>query len=393
MVAVSPRQRQILEVLRAIGRDGVASSARETGALQAAVAAELNVHAGELREPVQDLRNRGFLDLQSKNPGSYVHGISDYGLRILGELEAADAAEEAEVAAAGPPIIFISCGQRDDEKVIGLRLAEIINAETTAMGFFAENQDSLGTLTSEILTPLSKCVGFIAVMHFRGDVTLGKKKFKRASVWVEQEIAMAALMAQIFKRDIQILFYTNCEIEIEGIRQQLLIHPIPFATVDEVVADFRNRLRTVFKKFVKPRVYLTARPLQACEPADDQKGTHMAFSTDFRLHNDTKQRFETLRLHLALPPGWGPIRVPTHKVDGDPEMTPEPDAPADSARYSLRLTGPFEPGEVAPFNDIAFAAPGQAAVAPRILWRIDHGAESTPSKGSVFGVLSEQWPT
>lgn len=50
-------------------------------------------------------------------------------------------------------------------------------------------------------------------------------------------------------------------------------------------------------------------------------------------------------------------------------------------------------GRLAPFNDIAFAAPGQAAVAPRILWRIDHGAESTPSKGSVFGVLSEQWPT
>ena len=141
-----------------------------------------------------------------------------------------------------------------------------------------------------------------------------------------------------------------------------------------------------------PLLLLTAErsAVEACEPAENQMGSHVAFKTDLSVHNGTRERFDTLRLHLALPAGWGPIRVLGHKVDGDPEK-PQAGAPPDSSCFSMLLTGPFAPGDVAPFNDIAFAAPVQAATAPRVLWRIDHGHDSTPSKGFDYAVLSDKW--
>jgi hypothetical protein len=392
MASLSPLQRRVLERLRAIGPEGVPTSALDDSALAARVAPALGLSSQELLEPLRVLKDRGLFHTVPKTAYGRVSSISDSGIRMLERLEAEDAAAEAK-SAVGPPIIFISCGQRNEEKIIGQTLARIVNEETTARGFFAENQNSLGALTSEILTPLSECIGLVAVMHHRGNVKLGDlEPFERGSVWVEQEIAMAALLKQIFKHDIGILLYTNVEIALEGIRQQVLIHPIHFDGLDDIAADFRARLRSDFAKFVKPRVYLTARPLEACEAADNQKGTHVAFKTDLVVHNETNERHETLRLHLALPPGWGPIRFPTHKVDCDPETTPEPNAPVDASRFSLLLKGPFEAGTVAPFNDVAFAAQVKAAAAPRVLWRIDHGPHSTPSKGSDFAVLSERWP-
>lgn len=389
MASITPLQRLILERLRAWGPDGNPSSAQDDSAMANRLSKELEVAPGDLYEPLRVLRERGLFVVESRRGYGRVSHFSETGNRMLETLEAA----EAKAASDGPPVIFISCGQwAEDEKQIGRRLAHIVNTETTARGFFAEDQNTLGALTAEILKPLSKCVGFIAVMHNRGQVRLGAlPPFNRGSVWIEQEIAMAALLKQIFERDIRILLYTNVDIALEGIRQQLLIHPIPFTGIDDLVTDFRNKLRSDFAQYVKPQVYLTAHPLQACEPADDQKGTHVAFKTDFRVHNETKERFESLRLHLALPPGWGPIRVPGHKVDGDPEA-PQPGAPPNSSAFSLLLTGPFAPGDVSPFNDIAFAAPVLAAAAPRVLWRIDYGTESTPSKGSAFALLSDTWP-
>ena len=398
MIAVTALERRILEALRVIGPGGIATSAPQTtAALEAALAPELNVHPGDLREPILDLRKRGFIDLTPKFRYGHVFTISDHGIRSLGELEAAEAEEAAKAAASGAaeaPIIFVSCGQwSDEEKSIGRALAQVINADTIANGFFAENKNSLGALTAEILTPLSKCVGVVAVMHHRGNVNLGEGHFVRGSVWIEQEIAMAALLKQVYQRDIRILLYTNVTIELEGIRQQLLIHAIPFKGLDDIVADFRKRLQTEFAEFLKPQVYLTARPLQACEPAENQKETHLAYKTDLVLHNDTDKRYDTVRLQLVLPPGWGPIRWPSHKVvDVDPVTHEEPDAPADTARFSLLLKGPYEPKTDAPVNDLAFAAPGRAAAPPRVLWRIDHGGASTPAKGSPFALLGEKWP-
>src|SRR5258705_12860758 len=103
------------------------------------------------------------------------------------------------------PTIFVSCGQRtDDEKQLGSEICELVTATGVFTPFFADEQSDLNGLHENIMGALERAVGFIAVMHPRGDVvihsgnTLVRSYFgsppllTRASVWVEQEIAIAA---------------------------------------------------------------------------------------------------------------------------------------------------------------------------------------------------------
>jgi hypothetical protein len=68
------------------------------------------------------------------------------------------------------------------------------------VAYFAEQQNTLEGLTSNILSSLERCVGFVAVAHHRGKVTRPDGEIVRASVWVEQEIAIAAFIQHALKR-------------------------------------------------------------------------------------------------------------------------------------------------------------------------------------------------
>ena len=50
-------------------------------------------------------------------------------------------------------------------------------------------------------------IGFIAIMHHRGTVTGHDRTITRASVWIEQEIAIAAFMGQVLKRPLRSASY------------------------------------------------------------------------------------------------------------------------------------------------------------------------------------------
>ena len=68
-------------------------------------------------------------------------------------------------------IVFISCGQyTEEEKRLGRKVAGLVSELTPFDPYFADFQSSLEALTENILGRLHKCVGFIAIMHPRGDV-------------------------------------------------------------------------------------------------------------------------------------------------------------------------------------------------------------------------------
>jgi hypothetical protein len=141
-------------------------------------------------------------------------------------------------------LIFVSCGQvTEAEKAFGRQVCDLVREMTPHEPYFAENQNSLEALTRNILGSLDAAVGLIAVMHPRGIVTFPDNHQEiRASVWVEQEIAIAAYMTQILKRPLRIAPYIHRSIRREGMRDQLLLNAVPFMDDSEVLIHLRSVL-------------------------------------------------------------------------------------------------------------------------------------------------------
>ena len=70
------------------------------------------------------------------------------------------------------PTVFVSCGQRTaEEKMLGLQICAVVTELTPFKPFFADTQNNLNGLHDNIMSALAKAVGFIAVMHPRGNVS------------------------------------------------------------------------------------------------------------------------------------------------------------------------------------------------------------------------------
>jgi hypothetical protein len=140
---------------------------------------------------------------------------------------------------AGPRrgLVFISCGQvTTQEKKLGQDSSELVARLTPHEPYFAQNQNSLDGFTRNILGALNRAVAMIGIMHPRGTVALlnGESKV-RASVWVEQEIAVAAFIEQILGRPLKIALYIHDSICLEGMREQLLLNAVRFRDESEVL--------------------------------------------------------------------------------------------------------------------------------------------------------------
>ncbi len=143
--------------------------------------------------------------------------------------------------------VFISCGQyTDEEKELGKRVCDLVTKSTVFEGYFAQNQTTLKTLSENVLRRLYESVGLIVIMHPRGKIE--GREVIRASVWIEQEIAMATLMEQVLGRPLHVALFIQHGIAIEGIRQQIQLNPIEFTSNDEVIA----RLREILPNWTKP---------------------------------------------------------------------------------------------------------------------------------------------
>jgi len=107
------------------------------------------------------------------NAGSFFIEIAPRGRKYFEELEQR-AEQEARKTAASPaePLIFVSCGQSTPaERKLGQEIAKLVEKETGYRAYFAENQNTLEGVTENILKRLHTAVGFISIMHPRGNVS------------------------------------------------------------------------------------------------------------------------------------------------------------------------------------------------------------------------------
>jgi hypothetical protein len=143
--------------------------------------------------------------------------------------------------------VFVSCGQyTSEEKQLGKQVCELVAKHTPFEGYFADNQTTLKALSENVLRRLYDSVGLIVIMHHRGKIE-GRDTI-RASVWIEQEIAMAAMMEQILGRPLYVVVFTQPGITREGMRSQLQLNVVEFNTAEEIIA----RLSEILPKWKEP---------------------------------------------------------------------------------------------------------------------------------------------
>lgn len=157
-------------------------------------------------------------------------------------------AHDAQRSVSRQPVVFISCGQRTpEERALGRKIRELVERLTPFRAYFAQDQTSVEGLTNNIFGTLHNATGFIAVLHRRGYVAYernGQTRGIRASVFVEQEIALASFMQQVLDRPLQAAAFIESGIDREGVREHIILNPIEFSSDEEILAHLRRILPT-----------------------------------------------------------------------------------------------------------------------------------------------------
>lgn len=141
-------------------------------------------------------------------------------------------------------LIFLSCGQMPgEEKKLGKDVCDLITELTPHRPYYAENQSSFDGVTTNILRALDEAIALIAIMHHRGRIVFpNSSEAIRASVWVEQEIAIAAYIGQVLGRNLTVAAYVQDGIRLEGLREKIILNAKTFMTNSEVLDDLRTIL-------------------------------------------------------------------------------------------------------------------------------------------------------
>ena len=158
-------------------------------------------------------------------------------------------AQLSRTAAAEESIVFVSCGQYSEEEIsLGKAVERLVEETTGVTAYFAENQNSLQALSENIFHSLRRAAGFIAIMHHRGTVKTPHGTHIRGSVWIEQEIAIAAFLTASGQSFPVIVYQQTDEdgvsIKREGVREQLRLDPVAFHNADDVLRDLNLRIET-----------------------------------------------------------------------------------------------------------------------------------------------------
>lgn len=232
------------------------------------------------------------------------------------------------------PVIFISCGQfTDAEKALGKAIVEMVRTVTNMDAFFAEEVQDLNGLDSNILDALRNCAAFITVMHPRGTITRPNKAVHtRASVWIEQEIAIATYIQRVEKRPLPVIAFIHESVCREGIRDLLHLNPITFRHEQEVLVALRQRLHDW--KGLQPagiRVEIKSNPLRV----QDQ---HQIRQLVVSLVNDSNQRITSLNCLVRLPAG-----ILSHWSSLYPTETKSDDSRYRCFSFDEKANGPIAP--------------------------------------------------
>ncbi|HZS27361.1 MAG TPA: hypothetical protein VFB76_09015 [Candidatus Angelobacter sp.] len=235
------------------------------------------------------------------------------------------------------PLIFISCGQYTDaEKSLGKAIVKAVESVTEMDAFFAEEFQDLNGLDSNILNALRDCVAFITVMHPRGKIIRPDgSTHTRASVWIEQEIAIATYIQRVEKRTLPVIAFIHESVGREGIRDLLHINPITFRHEEEVLNALRQRLQEW--KGLQPsgiHVQIMATPLRV----QDQ---HQIRQLVVSLVNNSNQRIISLNCMVRLPAG-----ILKHWSSSYPTETKSDDHRYRCFSFDEKNTGPIAPRSI-----------------------------------------------
>ncbi|MGB6877415.1 MAG: hypothetical protein WBD87_15420 [Candidatus Acidiferrales bacterium] len=195
--------------------------------------------------------------------------------------------------------VFISCGQfTEAEKCLGKQVADMVRKRTGLATFFADEVQDLNGLDDNILRALRDCVAFITVLHPRGKIERPDGSTHiRASVWIEQEIAIATYIQRVEKRSIPIIAFKHASVDREGVRDLLQLNPIEFTDEAEVLAELPKRLE-LLKDLSSQDIQLQLRSV-ASRKQDD----HVIRQLEVTLVNDTNQRITQYSCLIELPSG------------------------------------------------------------------------------------------
>ncbi len=165
--------------------------------------------------------------------------------------------------------------------------------------YFAEYQTSLEGLTKNILGALNESVGLIAVLHPRGSVTYpGGNGRTRGSVWIEQEIAIAAFISQIVGRNLNTAAYVHESVVREGMRDQLLLNPRKFKSNSDVL-DHLPKVLPGWSTESAPRdgqALLTIK----CNQVRIASERH-DYELELNITNNAKERIDDFQVDLLFP--------------------------------------------------------------------------------------------
>lgn len=209
--------------------------------LEAEARLSLSKWSGGQRWPRSNFPDRAFF-----YNGSFLVEIAPRGRKYFEELEQRAELEAKSVAAAvsapREATVFVSCGQSTTiERELGKEIARLVEQKAGCKAYFAENQSTLEGVTENILKRLHGAVGFIAIMHPRGKVSdptnPDKTPWVRGSVWVEQEIAIAAFISQALQHPMRVRVFVHASIEREGLRDKLHLNPKLFQEDAEILED------------------------------------------------------------------------------------------------------------------------------------------------------------
>jgi hypothetical protein len=195
-----------------------------------------------------------------------------------------------------PKTIFISCGQYTAaEKQLGKQISEMVRTLTDCVPFFAEEVQDLNGLDANILSALHDCVGFITVLHPRGEIKRPNGSIVRASVWIEQEIAVATYIQRVEKRTLPIIAFKHKSVGREGIRDLLHLNPFEFSDETEILTELPKRLASW--RTLKP----SGVELQLSSKAVGRQEGHDIRRLEITLLNGTNCLIEKYDFEIRLP--------------------------------------------------------------------------------------------
>jgi hypothetical protein len=197
------------------------------------------------------------------------------------------------------PTVFISCGQfTETEKRLGRQIAEMVKTIAGLEPFFAENVQDLNGLDDNILKALRDCAGFIVVLHPRGTIRRPDHiALTRASVWIEQEIAIATYVQRVEKRELRIAAFKHWEVDREGLRELLHLNPTTFTNESEVLVALSEQLAG-WRSVKSTDIHLELRS-EAVRVQDQ----HPIRQLSLLLFNETNERISNYDFEICIPEG------------------------------------------------------------------------------------------